>query len=563
MKNGKWKHRVASWLNDFIFMQDFLEKLDDLADIEIENNLVRWLERAAFVFMILMFVAAPHSIAATQIAWLTGMFIWVVRLSFKPRPRLVRTPLDVPLWIFFVWSIVSSIFSYDPPTSLDKLRNVALFLIFYYVINVVRTKRAVIFLAFAMITSTMVSVVWTPIERIIGRGVEIVGVSKESTLTKALLLDGDTLLKANGVKIKTPDDLIAQMQANGTTKLFVYRPDSYFTVEVKRAELLGGEDALKQLGVAGWKRSRNWRSAGFYGHYTTFAEVLQLVASLTFGLFIVLLSKRFLPQRPGDAEEKQLATGDGRWTLILAACLAGMCFALLLTVTRASQLAFLISAAVMVLIIGNRRMFLTLAAIVLPIALIGLVFLQQSRQVGFFDAQDESIKWRQTVFREGIDLWTENPRHFFLGVGMDSIKKYAKEWHLFDDGRLPMGHFHSTPLQLLVERGLPALFLWLWVLWVYGRMLLKVQSSRFKVQSSDENNRKSKTQNPKSLDWREQGIIWGSFGGMIGFFAGGLVHYNLGDAEVAMVFFMLMGLSVSLLIIDSRTDFLKYDKLIS
>ncbi|MDQ3042634.1 MAG: hypothetical protein M3R11_09720, partial [Acidobacteriota bacterium] len=216
-------------------MRNFFKKLDELADIKIENDLIWWLERTAFVFMILMFVFAPHSIAATQIAWLTGMFVWVVRMFFKPRPRLVRTPLDIALWVFFAWSVITSIFSYDPLTSLDKLRNVALFLIFYYVVNVVKTKRAVIFLAFAMIASTMVSVVWTPIERIFGRGVEIVGLSKESPLSKAILFDGDTLLKANGVKIKTPDDLVTEMQRVEMTELFVYRPDFYFKVKVNRA----------------------------------------------------------------------------------------------------------------------------------------------------------------------------------------------------------------------------------------------------------------------------------------------------------------------------------------
>lgn len=511
-------------------MQNFLEKLDRLTNIETENTLARWLERTAFVFMILMFLSAPHSIAATQISWLTGMFIWVIRLFVKPRPRLVRTPLDIPLWIFFVWSIVSSVFSYDPPTSLDKLRNAALFLTFYYVINVVKTKRTVIFLAYAIILSTMVSVVWTPIERLFGRAVEIIGVSAESPLAKAILVNGDTLLKANGKKIKVPNDLVTEIQANETTKVDVYRPDFYFTVEIKRADLLGGASALEKLGIADWKRSRNWRSSGFYSHYATFAEVLQLVTSLAFGLFIASLSKRFLRPRHADTEEKSPTANGGRWTLIFGACVAAMSVALLLTVTRASQLGFLISAAAIVLLFGNRRMFLILAAVVVPIAVIGLIFLQQSRQVGFFDAQDESIKWRQTVYREGFDLWTKNARHFTVGVGMDSIKKYAGEWHLFDDGRLPMGHFHSTPLQLLVERGLPALLLWLWILWIYGRTLLR--RFRFPIKNSD--------------DRRETGIVLGCFGGMIGFFAGGLVHYNLGDAEVAMVFFMLMGLSVCL-----------------
>ena len=296
-------------------MQNFLEKLDDLADIKNENALARMLERVAFIFMILMFVSAPHSIAATQIAWLTGMFAWFIRLFLKPRPRLVRTLLDVPLWIFFGWSVLSSVFSYDPLTSLDKLRNVALFLIFYYIVNVVRTKRAVVFLAFAMILSTMVSVVWTPIERIFGRGVEIIGVSAESPFTKALLINGDTLLKANGKKLKTPDDLLAEIQANELTKVDFYRPDFYYSVEVRRENLLGGASSLEKLGIADWKKSRNWRSAGFYGHYMTFAEVLQLIASLTFGLFIASLGGKFLTQkRWRGAEESQSAVSSQQKT---------------------------------------------------------------------------------------------------------------------------------------------------------------------------------------------------------------------------------------------------------
>ena len=528
-------------------MRNFLVKLDDLAAIEIENNFIRWMERAAFVFMILMFVCAPHSIAATQSAWLTGMFIWVVRMFFKPRPPLVRTPLDIALWVFFAWSIITSIFSYDPLTSLDKLRNVALFLIFYYVINVVKTKRAVIFLTFAIITSTMVSVVWTPVERIIGRGVEIVGASKESPLSKALLINGDTLLKANDWKIKTPDDLIAEMQKNEATELFVYRPDYYFKVTVKRADLLGGVNALERLGVSDWKRSRNWRSAGFYGHYTTFAEVLQLVALLTFGLFIAALGRKSRPNAGtrgrGDTEEKNHfdyqnpASPRSRVPAsLLAVSLTGMSFALLLTVTRASQLAFLISAAVIILLVGNRKMILTAAVIILPIALIGLFFLQQSRQVGFFDLNDNSIKDRLTFYRKGFDLWTRDARNLTLGVGMDSTKRYINEWNLFDNDGKPMGHFHSTPLQLLVERGTPGLLLWLWVLWIYGRTLLKVQSREKEIRQ----------ENGFTLvtDWRTRGILLGCFGGLVGFFTSGMVHFNLGDAEVAMVFFMLMGLSI-------------------
>jgi O-antigen ligase len=426
-------------------------------------------------------------------------------------------------------------FSYDPPTSLDKLRNVALFLIFYFVINLVRTKRAAVFLAAALIFSSMVSVVWTPIERLIGRGVEISGVAAESPLTSATMVSGDTLLEINGKKLKTPDEFLTEIEANELSKVKFYRPDYYLIVDVWRKNLLNGATATEKLGFTEWKRSRNWRSAGFYGHYATFAEVLQLIASLTLGLFVGLLSTQRRKDADSQSENSKETSGWFFSVSILAFCVSAMALALLLTVTRASQLAFLISAAAIVLILGNRKMLLFSAAIILPVALGGLMFLQQSREVGFFDLQDESIKYRITVYQEAFNLWTANPRHFIFGVGMDSIKKYAAEWRLFDNGRLPLGHFHSTPVQLLVERGLPALLLWLWILWVYARTLLR----HLKFQNSN-------PENHQSLGWREKGIILGSFGGMIGFFTSGLVHFNLGDAEVAMVFFMLMGLSVSL-----------------
>jgi O-antigen ligase len=280
-----------------------------------------------------------------------------------------------------------------------------------------------------------------------------------------------------------------------------------------------------------------------------------MIASLVLGLFIAL-------------DRRRSKTGA-----LLALCLAGMMFAFLLTFTRAAQAAFLASAAAMVLVYGNRKMLLTLAAIGLPLVLIGVFFLQQTREVAVYNQVDKSANYRQTVYREGFDLWTRDARNFLLGIGMDSTKRFAKEWRLFDDGKLPMSHFHSTPLQLLVERGLPALLLWLWILWIYGQMLLKslrfkVQSSKFKVQSSkfevqDYEDRRPKTEdrisnpkseirNPKLSDWQIQGILLGCFGALVGFFVSSLVNYSLGDGEVAAVFYILMGIGVSLVMQNAK-----------
>lgn len=552
-------------------MQNSLELIDEIGGIETKNLFVRWLERIVFIFLFLMVLSAPHSIAATQIAWLSGMLTWVIRLFVKPRVKFIRTPLDVALWAFFGWTLITSIFSYAPEVSLGKLRGVALFLIFYFVLNNLRNLRAVKVLAVALISSCMVSVLWSPIERIIGRGVEISGVKAESLFTKANyfnhdsylnataskrrtlnelrseieketevypLINGDTILEANGKKVRTPNEVLTAIENNEVTFLECFRTPNYFTVTVKREDILNSENLLGKLGISDWKHSRNWRYAGFYGQIITYAEVLQLITSLVFGLFIAGLASKV---------ENQKFLSNIKYykpQLLLLFCLLLMIIALSLTFTRAAQLALLVSAFAVVVANGNRKILLTFLIVILPIALGGIFLLQKGRQVGFYDKKDDSVIYRQTVYRDGLSLWTNNPRNFFLGVGMDSTNRYAEEWKLFDNGKLPKGHFHSTPLQLLVERGLPALLLWLWVLWLYAKTLWrKVNFSNFKFQISNSES-KVANENPKSYDWQRQGIILGCFGGLIGFFTSSLVNYSLGDSEVAMVFYLLMGLGV-------------------
>jgi hypothetical protein len=469
------------------------------------------------------------------------MFAWFVRLFVDPRPKLMRLPLDWALWLLFGWTILSAVFSYAPDISIDKLRNATLFLIFYFILNVVRTRKAAYFLTSALIFSTMFVALWTPLERFVGRGVQISGVNAESPLRKAQIIDGDTILEANKRKIRLPEDLIVELEQNEIIPVKIYRQDFTMEAYVKRADLFGGETASEKLGIGNWKKNRTWRAQGFFSHFTTFAEVLQLIASLTFGLFVALISSRF----SNSKQENKSQASSFKFqifqpkTVLLAFCLAGMMLALLLSATRASQAAFILSAGVIVLINGNRRLICAAAAILLPLALIGAFFIQQSRRVGVVDAKDGSTQYRVMMHRDGLRLWTTTARNFVFGVGMDSVKRHWREWDLYDKGWQPLGHFHSTPLQLAVERGFPALVLWFWLLWLYAGTLWR--------------SLKSKIRNPESTDWREKGILIGAFGGLIGFFASGWLHYNYGDAVIAMMFFIIMGLSLGL-VINEETD---------
>jgi O-antigen ligase len=290
-------------------------------------------------------------------------------------------------------------------------------------------------------------------------------------------------------------------------KVKIYRVEWMPELEVPRAGLLPGNTALEQLGITGWSRGRDWRATGFFGHWVTYAEVLQLIASLALGLFLALPRKR------------------SSFAVILGIAVSGLVFALALTVTRASWIGFAVSVGLMLLVSVSRRTLLIAGACVIPLVLGAVILLQQKRNVGFFDARDQSTSWREMVWREGFHLLVSNPRHLLVGVGIDSIKGHWREWGLFDNGRQPIGHMHSNLLQIALERGVPALIVWLLLLAVYAHTLIKL----IRI---------------KDLPPESRGLTLGALGALAGFFVSGLVHYNWGDSEVVTVFYLIMGLSL-------------------
>lgn len=459
-----------------------------------------------FVFV----VFAPHSIAFTQGAWLLGMALWLLRFLFRPRPRLFRTPVDYLLLGFFILTGLSSFLSYEPTVSIGKLRAASLFTIIYLFAENAPSLRVVRLLAITLICSCMFSVFYTGGERIIGRGVKVFGVSEQSPLYKAGVREGDTLLAVDGKKLREPQDLVDGLSRleNQPVAIAGYRHELLPTFLVPRGSLQPGSTALEQLGIQSWSSGRDWRASGLYGQFVTYAEVLQLVIALALGLFVSLPVKR---------------TWAG---VLLLIALAGFSFALLLTVTRASWLGCLVSSLIIFAMTIQQRTLIIVGVLAIPLILTGLLVLQQKRNVGFLDKKDDSTTWRTTVWREGFTLLMSKPRHLLVGIGMDSIKERWRQWGMFDGGRIPWGHMHSNLLQIALERGLPALLLWLGFLFIYARTLWRSVRSRTK------------------RHWVERGILLGALGGLAGFLCSGLVHYNWGDSEVVMVFYLIMGLSL-------------------
>ena len=481
-----------------------------------------WLERSIVATLFLFVAAAPNSIAATQTAWLLGLLFWVLRLFVWPRPRLHRTPIDYPMFAFFLLTGLSAFLSYEPSVSIGKMRAASLFLIVYLFAENIPSAKILRLLTFVLIAATMVNVIYVFAQFAIGRGVKVYGVSDQSPLQQARLIsrthnqlipivDGDTIEKVDGRRIHNIDELTAaldQSDQNQPAQLQVYRFEWVATLAVPRGHLLSGTTPEERLGIQRWSYGRDRRATGFYDHWITYAESLQLIGSLTLGLFVAFPRKR------------------NRTAVILALAVVGICGALLLSVTRASWLSFLLAAILIAALGLSRRALLVIAACAIPLVLAGLFVLHQKRNVGFFDQKDDSIAWRQKIWHEGFHLLVSNPRHLAVGVGMDSIKAHWREWDLFEGGKLPMGHMHSDYLQIALERGVPTLISWLILLGTYGWMLWRTR----RALSPD--------------DWIGRGIVLGALGGLLGFMSSGVVHYNWGDSEVVMIFYLIMGFSL-------------------
>ena len=477
-----------------------------------ENNpkLHAWLERGFTASMMMLAFTAPLSIAATQIAWSLALLFWLLRLIYV-RPSFEKDGITIAVIVFVGLSLISSIFSYEPEVSLRKMVGVSLVSIVFLATSAIKTEKIRRIAVAILLGSTVLASAYSVGKTAVGQNLKVVKLTAESPLRAAGVEENDTIQQVDGTWVSSPEQLaeaIAKNASDGNVEIAVYRYEVIRKYTMPVGVLSPSNDPA-YLGITAWSRGRDIRASGFYGHYTTFAEGLQLLGSLAFGLLILV---------PGSLFERK--------RMLLAGALILMSAALFLTVTRASWGGFAISAAVIVLVGASRKVILICVLASMPLAAGGLYYLQQKRNVTFVDSGDNSITWRTTVWREAVGVLVSEPRHMAVGIGMDSIKKHWQDWGMFDNGNLPMGHMHSTPLAFAFERGIPTLIAWIIWMFLYLRMLWRGVRM---------------TASP----WLDRGIMLGCLGGTIGFLAGGLVHYNWGDSEVAMIFYLLMGIGLS------------------
>ena len=467
-------------------------------------------EWTALVGLLLYSAFAPHSIAAAEISLAIVGAGWLVRSLATNKSGFRRTRFDLPVWLFFLWTVASSFLSQEPRISIAKIQSACVFLLFYLTQAIV-TKKTAVLLVTIMILSGSVGTLYSVYDLIRGRGVLVESLSPESPL-QSYLRAGDAVWRVAGRRVYSVPDIDDALRKSPTGTSLVVSIISQGE-HIERPGLVV-TDAMKRRpspsGIVGSGPTHRFRASGWTRHYETYCEILQILAQLALGLLVANYKNHRLNFR---------------------AKLASAAFALLaLGIALTAMRTVLVALAIGVLVItiralgnlGLRFRVLSVAVVCLLLAFGGLV-VYRTRAQHALSLQDPSSSLRVQVARVGASRLIQHP---VFGHGMDSVHVHWKEWGFPGTDML---HLHSTPLQLGFDRGLPALFFWFWIMWIFWRTASSGEKS---LRDSSDTNR--------------YGLLLGATGAVAGFFASSLVNYNFGDGEVALVFWWLMGIVVVL-----------------
>jgi hypothetical protein len=479
-------------------------------------------ERLALAGFALYALAAPHSIAASWMGLSFAVLGWLARTPATRRSGLRRTPLDLPLWLFFAWTALSCFLSEEPRVSVPKLINVSTLLMFYLAQALV-TRRAAVLLAALMILSGSAGALWGAGELAVGRGVVVKGLSVDSPLRRATpLREGDAVWRVNERRVSSVeeiDEAIRRTPPGERLKLSVVSrgehvewPGAVVSEEIRAASSPSGI-------TEGGGRTHSFRASGWTRHYETFAEVLQIVAQLALGFALAGWLRRSGKGGGGSSHEGRRAR--------LRVWLAGAAFAALaagiaLTAMRTTLVTFAFGAGVVAWRAAARGRQRALVALAVAVALgLGAAAVWRTRAAGALRLNDASASLRLRVARVAVERVAIHP---LFGHGMDAVHAHWAEWGFPGSDML---HAHSTPVQLAFDRGLPALLFWLWLMFVFWRTAARAERL-----------------------WRDapdpatHGLALGITGALAGFLASSLVNYNFGDAEVALLVWWMMGVVV-------------------
>lgn len=463
-------------------------------------------QRIALAGLFIYVAFAPHSVAASTIGVATAGIGWTIRSLRTGSLGLRRSKFDLVIGLSLVWTILSSLLSEEPSISILKLESLWCVFLFYLARAVI-TRRTALLMVAVLILSGCVGSFYSAFDLIRGRGVVVESIAPNSPFRAVEVLPGDAIWRIGKRRVYSLAEVDEALRLAPVGKPLTVSIVSQGE-HVERPGLVlsaAQQQSVSPSGLTGSFRSHRFRASGWTRHYDTFAEIIQIIAQLALGLALAHLRNH----------------GPNKYFRIALAAVVLLTAGLVFTAMRTVIVAFVIGACVMAWrsLRGAYKVVFTFALFF--VLAFGAVVVWQTRARDALSLEDPSSSLRVEVARVGL---SRIPLHPIFGHGMDAMKRHWNEWGFPGKDML---HLHSTPLQLAFDRGLPMLVLWIWMI-----VMFWITIARSEREAADRS------------DTHVYGVLLGGLGGLTGFLASSLVNYNYGDAEVAMLFWWLMGVCV-------------------
>ncbi len=462
----------------------------------------RRLEQAIFLALLLLAFAAPLSTKAAVLAFRIAAALWTVSFLFGKR-RIHPQPLW-PLLAFLFACALSSAFSQNPLGSWGRMRSITVLLLAVIIPQTVSSLRQLKLLTAALLSGAIIAAVAAGWLFAFDTGAQLKKLSQP--LLDTGMREYDIVVSANGRGIRGPrdwTDLVTHGEP-GERLVLTYLDGS----PVQRRTAVAERRLLLQahLDDPALVRTGRVRSEGFFHNTVVYSGMLMLIGALAWGFVL---------------------TTSGKEQLLMSATFVALLAGLAITLQRGPIAALLIACSVAAFIAGHRKLLLiSVAVAVVSVAVIAM-FLPSQRKITWDPIRDDSLRYRLMMWGDAARMV---PQHPLLGVGLDSVAGQPARWHMHAYAISPLkSHFHSNFFQYAAEGGLLTLAAWIWLTIAYFRVLLRLA--------------RRTAWGPNSSFMR--GLTFGIFAALTAFTLTSFVHYNAGDAEVMVIFWLLAGMAAA------------------